>query len=535
MVSMASRAAWLGVLAVSVAPLCPAHTFANPAPSASASAAAPTVNDAELGPLPVLTPLKRGEPSADSVSELGGLLARLTSQKADIRDAARKDLEQPRPEWVAAARARAHELSESFDRDRTPKILDDARKAARKERRAEGKDKSKDKKPKTDGDDEDWLTIVHRSAQPKEERWRELVELLAITRVLAAAGTTPAILELVELRGRKFGEMMRIDLGRQLERLKEKAVPALLIASKHDASVVRTFASQKLDQLGKVTPGEAVSVTDPDVLADTLRAFGMIREVEAVDVLLSFANHDRKKVRDAAREAIAAIGEPGRWRLRDAYQDLTGEKVDKSVPWDLLAKRIFKIYDNARVAELWELFSSGVAASQAGKLPDATSAFDKVLARDPLFERRKEMAPAYLEHAKTIGFERAEDRLAMLRKARRLSPEGDGTNKIEAEIAFTEAKILIAEGRPERYLLERAFELDPAHVEAKALLDDFERKAVADAPPPPSRKFTTAGIIAAVTTLLTGLALFLRKKSPPGPPSRPKAEEPGEVTEPQSP
>ncbi|MBL8740202.1 MAG: HEAT repeat domain-containing protein, partial [Myxococcales bacterium] len=286
---------------------------------------------------------------------------------------------------------------------------------------------------------------------------------------------------------------------------------ALLEATKHDAANVRTFASKKLDELGKVTPGEAVSTTDPDVLADTLRAFGHIREVEAVDVLLSFANHDRKKVRDAAREAIAAIGEPGRWRLRDAYQDLIGEKVDKSVPWDLLARRIFAIYDKSRVAELWGLFSSGLDAAKAGKAGAAVESFDKVLARDPLFDRRSEMAMAYFEHARTIPFEEAERRLAMLRKARRLSPAAGDANKIEAEIAFTEAKVLIKEGRPERYLLTRATELDPTHVEAKELLASFEEKAT---PKPQAAvpRYTLAGGIGAAALLLIGFVAFFRRK-----------------------
>jgi len=480
--------------------------------SAARSGTAVTVTDAELSPLPTLAPIRRVEASADAAKELDALLARLVSEKADIREAARKELDTPKPSLAPAVFGRVQPIRESLDRKRAPRMLEDARKAARKERKAQPKPSKKD-----DDEGGDWLAIMLGDAHPKDPTWRELVELLALVRVSAGAATTPAIRDLIELRA-NFGDLLRIDLGRQLDKLKEKAVPALLEATKHDAANVRSFASQKLDQLGKVTPGEAVSTTDPELLADTLRAFGIIREVEAVDVLLSFANHDRKKVRDAAREAITAIGEPGRWRLRDAYQDLIGEKVDKSVPWELLARRIFAIYDKSRVAELWGLFTSGLDAAKTGQPSVAVAAFDKVLARDPMFDRRKEMAPAYFEHAKTLRFEEAEQRLAMLRKAQRLDAQNPDVAKIDAEIAFTEAKVLIKEGRPERYLLKRATELDPSHAEARELLASFEEKASPKTPAALPR-YTLAGGIGALAVLLIGFVAFFKRRKPPSPPA----------------
>lgn len=498
-----------------------ASASASAAPSPSAPSNALDVPDAELPPLPQLAPLKKEEADAESIKAVEALLARLTSEKKDIRDAAFDELgklgkrdktgEATELAWVPAVRARIQDIRESLDRDRAPALLEDARKAARK---------GLSKKDLEDDDKTDWLDFVLRKPMPRDEAWRDLVELLASVRMLTAIGTTPAVRELIELRS-NFGEFLRRDVSRALLRLGDRAVPGLLEATKHDAVVVQQFANQTLDKLGKVTPGEIVSMSDLDALSDTLRAFGRIRNEEAVDVLLSFANHDRKKVRDAAREAVAAIGEPGRWRLRDAYQDLTGEKVEKSVPWDTLAKRIFAIYDKARVKELWGTFSSGLDAANAGKHDVAIEAYDKVLAQSPLFDRRKDMATSYFEVAKTIGFDKAEDRLAMLRKARRLDPQSESVTRIDAEIAFTEAKVLIAEGRPDRFLLKRATDLDPTHEEAKALLASFEKAAV---PPPaePPMRYGPAGAIAGGALVLAALAaFFLRKKTPP-PASPPK-------------
>ncbi len=525
---MAPRSLGAGWALVAALACAPGAAHAGGAASASAGAPAAPAS-ADLPPLPELPKIKRREPDPDTIRELDGILSRLVSDKKDIRDAAALEIDKVPPTLVPAIAARVQDLRESIDRDRVPRLLEDARKSAREEKKGKKKDGA-------DEDAGDWLAIVLARPAPKSPAWADLVRLLAMERMLAAAGDTPAVRELIELRG-YFGEMIRIDLARQIEKLKDRAVPALIEAKKHDAAVVRRFAEVELDKLGRTIPGEAVAATDPDVLADVLRAFGYVRDVDAVGVCLSFANHDRRKVREAARQAISGIGEPGRWQLRDAYQDLTGEKPDKSVAWDVLARRIFHEYDKARVAELTRLADDGITAAKAAKWTDATTAFDKVLAQDPLFERRTEMGAAYFELAKTIPFERGEERLAMLRKARRLqpaSPSGDGAAtdpaRIDAEIAFTEAKLLIAEGRPDRFLVARALELDPTHSGAKELAASFDERAVVVVEKPWRRYWAAGGVGALTLALLAFAALFRRSKPeppaakatpPPAPPSQP--------------
>ncbi|MFO0547896.1 MAG: hypothetical protein U0271_05885 [Polyangiaceae bacterium] len=503
-----------------------------PQPAASASSApdagAPQPHaelpaDKDLPALPTLPPIKPVEPDAAAVTELDGLLARLLSSKNDIRDGARADLGKLGPETVPAIHARIQSIRESLDRDRAPRILEDTRKAVRKSRK--GKSDGKKKKGDEDDEQDDWLTFMLERPRYDDPAWKDLTQLLAMIRALTAIGTTPAVRELLELRA-NFGEFLRIDLTRQLDQLKDKAIPALLEARKHNAQVVVRFAELTLDRMGKVTPGEAVATNDPDVLADILRAFGYTRDVDAVRVVLSFANHDRRKVREAARQAISGIGEPGRWQLRDAYQDLTGEKVDKSIPWDVLARRIFALYDQGRLTELHDLFASAVDAAAAGRHDAAVEAFDKVLARDPLFDQKAKMAPSYFEVAKTIPWDRAEERLALLRKARRLAGD-EAAPRIDAEIAYSEAKVLIDEGRPDRVLLKRAIELDPTHNDAKALLESLDRQTPAtpaDSAAAAQPHYGRAGAIAAAMVLVVGLALALfhkRSPTPPAPPRRP--------------
>jgi tetratricopeptide (TPR) repeat protein len=253
-------------------------------------------------------------------------------------------------------------------------------------------------------------------------------------------------------------------------------VPALIEARQHDARLVQRWANKQLDLLGRAIPGEAVASNDTQILADVLRAYGRTRDVDAVRVILSFCNSDRARLRDAAREAIAAIGEPGIWQLRDVYLNLTGNKPAREWGWDRIARELFATYDRARLAEVYKLMDDGTALASAGKLAEATDAFDKVLARSPLFERRKEMIKIYVEQARSLGSDRRDEALAMMRKALRLDPTSEQAKKIEAEVAYLEGLLLIERGTPDKFVLKHALELDPTHAGARAALASLEDK-----------------------------------------------------------
>ena len=71
--------------------------------------------------------------------------------------------------------------------------------------------------------------------------WKDVVSLVAMERMLTAIGTTPAVRELINLHS-YFGEMLRVDLQRQIGKLRDKAVPALIEARQHDAKLVQKWA-----------------------------------------------------------------------------------------------------------------------------------------------------------------------------------------------------------------------------------------------------------------------------------------------------
>ncbi|WP_437723230.1 hypothetical protein [Sorangium sp. So ce861] len=380
------------------------------------------------------------------------------------------------------------------------------------------KDAKADQGAKKGGGDEkddaegDWLDFMLATPRPRDSAWRDVVKLLAMVRMLAADGTTPAVRELIALHA-YFGELLRIDLQRQVAKLRDKAVPALIEARQHDAKIVQRWANKQLDLLGRAIPGEAIASNDTQILADVLRAYGRVRDVDAMRVILSFCNSDRARLRDAAREAIAAVGEPGVWQLRDAYLNLTGEKPPREWPWDRIARELFATYDRARLAEVYKLMDEGVAAASANKLAEATDAFDRVLARAPLFERRKEMVGPYVERARSMPADQREGALAMLRKALRLDPTGEHARKIEAEIAYLEGVLLIDRGTPDKFVLERAIELDPGHAGARAALASLGDK-VAERKSQKNR-YIAAGAVGFAALL--AMFFIARRRSDPAP------------------
>jgi len=343
----------------------------------------------------------------------------------------------------------------------------------------------------------------------KSDTWRDLVRVLSMERMLTSAGTTPAVRELLQMYS-YFGELLRVDLQRQVAKLKDRAVPALIEGKQHDAKIVQRFAAKQLDLLGRAIPGEAVGVTDPQVLADILRAYGRTRDVDAERVILSFCNSDRIQLREAAREAIAAIGEPGIWQLRDAYLNQTGNKAPREFTWDRIARELFGMYDRARLAEVYKLMDEGTAEAAAGKWVEATDAYDKVLARSPVFERRKEMAPAYVARAKTVEDKDPDAALELLRKALRLDPKGEAAKKVEAEIAYLEGITLIAKGTPDKFPLAKAIELDPTNDRAKKALAELEQERIE-----PQKSYLHRYVAAGGVGLfaLVAMILLARRKS----------------------
>jgi tetratricopeptide (TPR) repeat protein len=337
--------------------------------------------------------------------------------------------------------------------------------------------------------------------------WKPAVETVWLVRGLAHAGTTPAVAEIIRAGG-DSGGAFKPEVARQLKALGDKAVPALILSRKEPSSELRHWAAGQLESMGKRVPGDAVQTKDNQVLAETLRAFATVHDMDALPVLLSFVNSDRIQVRAAAREAIGQFGQDAVWKLREAYSNVVGKPAPDGWTAAQVAKELFSAYDKLRLQEVYGLLDDGLAKEKAGDLDGAVNAFDKVLARQPMLDRRNEMVGAYLAYAAKVEDGDPPKALATYRKALRLNPETTRAPQIEAEIAYLEGKELQGRGVADPEPFKRALQLDPTHEKARAELNRLDTNA--EERDTKLRSFAAGAAV--IVVALTGIMLFGGKR-----------------------
>jgi hypothetical protein len=433
----ARTSAVLGLLAI-LASAAPAAADPSPssAPPAATSAARPST-DAGM-----------------SVEELDRLLAPLSSDDDAARKNAAKAVGELGPDAVPAITKKLAEL-----RKTNAGSVAAAVKSAGKI--AEGSDLC------------DALLVLPRSDKGDAAATKTALVTAALVRALAHAGTSPAVRQLVKIAGDHSG-VFRPEITRQIRALGDRSIPALIETRKDSSFELRHWAYGQLEAMGKRIPGDAVQTKDNQVLADVLHAFGAIHDLDAVPVILSFVSSDRVQVRSAARESLTSFGQDAIWKLREAYANLTGKSAPEGWPASEVSKELFAAYDRLRLQEVYSLLEDGLEKQKNGKIDEAVVAFDKVLARQPMLDRRGEMVPAYLAQAQKLEGDDPVAALALLRKAARLAPDGPRISQVNAEIAYLEGKDLVARGIPEAEPFKRALALDPTHPKARAELDRLE-------------------------------------------------------------
>jgi len=317
------------------------------------------------------------------------------------------------------------------------------------------------------------VSMGEPEAMRGDDGYRTAVTTALLLDALARAGTTPAVKQLVKV-AIDHGGVFRGEVARHVQALGDKAVAALIETRKEPSSELRRWAASQLEGMGKRVPGDAVQTKDNQVLADVLKAFANVHDMDALPVILSFVNSDRIQVRGAAREAVLQFGQDAIWKLREAYSNVTGKSAPDEWRAPQLAKELFAAYDRLRLQEVYGLLDEGLAKHKEGKHEEAVAAFDKVLARQPTIERRGEMLPAYMALAESLVESDPPRALALFRKALRIWPETAYAGRIEAQIAYLEGKELLARGIADVEPFKRALALDPGHEKARAELNRLE-------------------------------------------------------------
>jgi tetratricopeptide (TPR) repeat protein len=139
-----------------------------------------------------------------------------------------------------------------------------------------------------------------------------------------------------------------------------------------------------------------------------------------------------------------------------------------------VARELFAAYDRFRLQEVYSLLDAGLALQKEGKFEAAIAAFDKVLARQPLLDRRVEMVAGYVQYAQSLEDKEPSLALASYRKAQRLDPASVRSGQIDSAILYLEGKDLLSRGIADADLFQRALKLDPGNAKARAELDRLE-------------------------------------------------------------
>jgi tetratricopeptide (TPR) repeat protein len=421
-----------------------------------------------------------------SSSELARMLEGLSHESVDDRRAAADSLASLGPEATVAIGAKLADLRREAD--------DGAYTVVRAVREHASKDPSFDLVQ----------ALVVLKPDPSV---RHALATACLVRALTHAGTTPAVRQLILVVPDIEG-VFRPELTRQIKVLGDRAVAGLIEARRNPTPETRTWAANMLDLLGKRTPGDAVQTKDNQVLSDVLRAYASVKDLDALAVVLSFVNSDRVQVRTAARESTLAYGQDAVWRLREAYAALTGDQAPEGISAADLAKKLFDAYDRYRLRDVYALVDEGLVAQRDGKLKDAVEAFDGALARQPMLDRRNEMAPAYAAYGESLEPEDRAAALGYLRKALRVDEAGPVSSHVRSEIHYLEGEDLLARGIADTEPFEQAIALDPKNSRAQAELDRLRAQSASNR----ARVWQLLGAGALIVLALAGIAVVGGKR-----------------------
>jgi hypothetical protein len=299
--------------------------------------------------------------------------------------------------------------------------------------------------------------------------YAQTVVTLCLIRSLALTATPDAVATFAPVALDAHGAFAA-DVTRHLTALGERATAGLVLMTRGRSAGASRWATSELELLGTRTPGDAVQTKSKEVLAEVLTAYGTVHDPDALSVVMSFINADRRLVRDAARSALAGYGDLAVPRLRESYGLLLGEAAppDGSASW--LRKNLFEALDRVRLEDVDARVRAGEALAEAGNFAQAVSDFDDVLARQPDWNRKSELVPAYVFDAKSLVSTDPKGAASLFEKALALDPQGPRSAQIKAALAVIEGTSLVARGIEDEEPFRRALTLDPGNAAATAQL-----------------------------------------------------------------
>jgi hypothetical protein len=376
----------------------------------------------------------------------------------------------------------------------------------------------------------------------------EAMEIVAIMRAIAATRRLDAVEPLFSLAFQLDG-VFRDECGRQIRSMDSFAVPELVRLMHRDDTKQQRFAKQRryasyqLDRMDRARPSKAIATAPDDrVKAEIIHAYGETRALDAVESVLNQVDSPAHRVRREARwtwlryvTGKAPPPAPKRKRklpgghaeseekpdyltyreiallaLQKQLQAINDEPPDPNASAKQLTDLLFDYYDQKHAAEWNDLFEGAHAKEARGDLKGATDDYGWILAHDPGYARRAEMAPAFTRYADSLRDEGDTGRaLGFWRQAIDLAPNGSDARYAAARVALYDGQEAVAHGHADVGAFRRALALDPSLDEARRGLRRAEALQA-------RRRWLQLGE-ALAAALALGLLLWLlwRKTAPP--------------------
>jgi tetratricopeptide (TPR) repeat protein len=322
----------------------------------------------------------------------------------------------------------------------------------------------------------DWLAELARRPAGTPAL-ADALEVVTLLRALAESRTEAAADAILDYGFTPDGLVYRDECGRQLRRMSPHSLPTLLRASmerKRDAGAFGRYANYQLDRLSMNRPSYALRAAPDDRLeVAMLHAIRDVRHPDAVTAVLDRVDAPSNAVRRAAREAwLAYVTGPPPPPAPKAFRKLPGGKQsDEPLPLYLtyreladqevrrvlmgqlgrepdkkaspaqLTQVLFDLYDRKRAEKGDEVVAGTVALAAEGKWDEVGARYDALLMADPLYARRSQLAPGYLELARLlVSRGELDGAVEAYHKAIAVDPEGGRAAEARAELGAAQAR-----------------------------------------------------------------------------------------------
>ncbi|HEX8953047.1 MAG TPA: hypothetical protein VF945_14430 [Polyangia bacterium] len=305
----------------------------------------------------------------------------------------------------------------------------------------------------------------------------------------------------------EYDGVFRDECGRAIRSMDSYAIPRLIElvhqpnAGKQSLAKQRRYAAYQLDRMDRQRPQKAIATAPDDrVRADIIHAYGDTRALDAVEAVLGQVDSSSHRVRREARWAWlryvtgkAPPPAPKRKRKLPGGKEEAEEKPDyltyreiatlalqkelaaiNNAPPDpnasakQLTDELFDYYDKKRAAEWDGAFAAAHAREERGDLKGATDDYGWILAHDPNYAHRGDMAHAFARYGDSLRDQGDVPRaLGSWRQAIDLAPDGPDARPAAARVALYDGLEALARGHADVGAFSQALALDPSLSEAK--------------------------------------------------------------------